>query len=175
MKKVKTYCLMLSRTYPSSHPRAGQPTYFKVKMNAALNDMPCYLRKLHTIRANYELWRKRFEKIAAGKAVLSIREWVGRPYAKGSTQRELALLTREDGIGIQKVMLNCCTGVNIETGYEGVYSEVSIEGCCYMGRYVPSYRLANNDGLSLEDWDGWFKGCDLSEPFAIIHFTKFRY
>ncbi|MBQ9637447.1 MAG: hypothetical protein IJV36_06090 [Prevotella sp.] len=36
-------------------------------------------------------------------------------------------------------------------------------------------NLANNDGLSLEDWREWFKGYDLSKPLAIIHFTSFRY
>lgn len=54
-----------------------------------------YLKR-HTIRANYEFWAKRFEKIAAGEAVLSIREWVGKPYGKGSTQREIALHPRKD-------------------------------------------------------------------------------
>lgn len=35
--------------------------------------------------------------------------------------------------------------------------------------------LAKNDGLSLEDFKAWFKNYDLSEPLAIIQFTKFRY
>lgn len=35
--------------------------------------------------------------------------------------------------------------------------------------------LVQNDGLSLNDWVDWFGGYDLSEPMAIIHFTKFRY
>ena len=37
--------------------------------------------------------------------------------------------------------------------------------------------LAENDGLTLADWEAWFSNpkYDLSEPMAIIHFTKFRY
>jgi hypothetical protein len=36
-------------------------------------------------------------------------------------------------------------------------------------------RLAKNDGLSLKNFKEWFKKYDISEPMAIIHFTKFRY
>lgn len=162
MKKIITYYLTLSPVFPSTHIRAGESTDFKIKMKAALVGTPCYLKKLHTIRANYEFWRKRFEKIAAGEAVLSIREWVGKPYAEGSTQRELALLTREDGIGIQKLGI-----------YEGEPFPL-----VYADKYttpVAWRELAGNDGLSLEDWQDWFKGYDLSKPLAIIHFTNFRY
>jgi len=118
--------------------------------------------KLHTIRANYDLWAKRFQKIAAGEACLSIRQWVGKPYGKGSTQREIARLTREDGIGIQKLRVEKLWGCDRlligRLGYE-----------------VASIDLANNDGLSLNDWREWFKGYDLTKPMAIIHFTPFRY
>jgi len=43
------------------------------------------------------------------------------------------------------------------------------------GKYVNYLQLANNDGLSAEDFEAWFKGYNLSEPMAIIHFTEFRY
>lgn len=33
----------------------------------------------------------------------------------------------------------------------------------------------NNDGLSEVDWRNWFERYDLTEPLAVIHFTKFRY
>ena len=39
------------------------------------------------------------------------------------------------------------------------------------------FMLAENDGLTFADWKAWFSNpkYDLSEPMAIIHFTKFRY
>lgn len=40
---------------------------------------------------------------------------------------------------------------------------------------VTKVDLANNDGLSLNDWLYWFKDYNYKEPMAIIHFTKFRY
>ena len=69
---MKIYYLTLSQVFPSYMPKAGEPTEFK--------DAFAKHRKIHTIRANYDFWAKRFEKIAAGEACLSIREWVGKPY-----------------------------------------------------------------------------------------------
>lgn len=173
-RKVTTYYLTLSQVFPSTHARAGQPTNFRAAFNNAQMCAKCqekpkgmcmgecvvgYLKK-HTIRANYEFWAKRFEKIAAGEAVLSIREWVGKPYGKGSTQREIALLTREDGIGLQKMTVaGTCT-----------CHPIFVDGVS-----VPVKRLAANDGLSDPDWRNWFEGYDLTEPLAVIQFTKFRY
>ena len=150
---MKTYVLTLSKVFPSTHVKAGMNTCFEEKLR---------VYKLHTIRANYELWKKRFEKIDAGEACLSVRQWVGKPYGKGSTQREIVRLTREDGIGIQKLR------IYEHEPFPFVYAD----------RYtkpVGWQELAANDGLSLNDWREWFKGCDLSQPLAIIHFTKFRY
>ena len=125
------------------------------------------LRKLHTIRANYTLWAKRFEKIAAGDACLSVREWMGAPYR--SKQVEIARLTIRDGIGIQKL--------RIKPFQQHLNSEVYLQPFIYDETTMPvnEVTLANNDGLSLEDWKEWFKNYDLSKPLAIIHFTKFRY
>ena len=70
---MKTYYLTLSKVFPSTHAKAGMNTCFEEKLR---------VYKLHTIRANYDFWKKRFEQIAAGKACLSIRQWVGKPLAK---------------------------------------------------------------------------------------------
>lgn len=36
-------------------------------------------------------------------------------------------------------------------------------------------HFGHNDGLSEVDWRNWFERYDLTEPLAVIHFTKFRY
>lgn len=180
-----TYYLTLSQVFPSTHCRAEEPTYFREKLlNEIENrlmtpvvvsrerlskDIICNTcenitgRKVHTIRANYDFWARRFEKIAAGEAVLSIREWVGKPYGKGSTQREIIRLTRDDGIGLQRL--------------DFAYGTLSTAWIDWGKRRLscPLELLALNDGLSLNDWREWFKGYDLSKPLAIIHFTNFRY
>ena len=170
MKKLKTYVLMLSKTFPATHTRAGEETGFAPKMMAAINGMPCFCKKLHTIRGNYELWQQRFNKIMAGEAVLSVRQWVGKPYGKGSTVREIARLTREDGIGLQQVYLNSMAQITGER-----FSKVKLTEEEDIYRYVRTRKIAENDGLLYEDWKEWFRRIDRSKPYAIIHFTNFRY
>lgn len=160
MKKVKTYNIMLSRVFPVTHPKAGQETGFAPKVMAAINNMPCYLKKLHTIRANYDLWKKRIDEVMAGEAELCLRQWTGKPYRSKTVV--IKRLRCDDGIGIQKLRI-----------YEHEPLPV-----VYADRYttpVDWQELAANDGLSLSDWREWFKDYDLSQPMAIIHFTPFRY
>lgn len=149
MEKIKTYVITLSQHFLATHKRAGEPTDFKEKF---LNG-----EKIHTIRANYPLWEKRVKEVQEGRAVLSIRQWTGKPYR--SKQVEIAMLTAENDVGVQKLEF---------------YNNTL--GLCHIGIvYQRKYELAHNDGLSFEDWEEWFKGYDLSKPMAIIHFTKFRY
>jgi hypothetical protein len=75
----------------------------------------------------------------------------------------------DNGIGVQELRFYAgiytpCVGGN--TLNKAIESRNDISGI---------EVLANNDGLSLKDFKDWFKGYDLSQPMAIIHFTKFRY
>ncbi len=155
---MNTYVITLSQVFPVTHCRAGEETGFKDKFLAAIGKQEGDWKKLHTIRANYELWKKRFEKIAQGKACLSVRQWTGKSYA--SKQVEIARLTREDGIGIQKMTVAGCAVIHPMFADETA---------------VSAKELAHNDGLSSLDWNNWFSRYDLTEPLAIIHFTSFRY
>jgi len=147
---MKTYVITVSRNFPGKHPRKGEETCFIEKIKSGV--------KLHTIRGNYELWVKRFEKIEKGEACLSLRYWEGKPYS--SKQVEFLRLDKSDGIGIQKVeFFDYLYGVNIDDRPQGTFINV----------------LAKNDGLNNADFESWFRGYDLSKPMALIHFTKFRY
>lgn len=168
---MKTYVLTLSQNFPATHPRKGQPTGFAenlaFKTHLELDKTIGGYRnvqgsKLHTIRANYPLWAKRFEQINRGEACLSIRQWTGKPYR--SKQVEIARLTKADGIGIQELIYKKENRLSPE--------RYTIEDC-----EIDTSMLAENDGLTLADWEAWFSNpkYDLSEPMAIIHFTKFRY
>lgn len=145
---MKTYVITLSKVFPILHPRAGEPTGFAESL---------FEGKLHTIRANYDLWRRRFDEIEAGKACLSVRQWTGKPYR--SKQVELTRLTPKDGIGLQKLYFG---GKDLTCPFVD-------------GEMISTNDLARNDGLSLTDWCSWFHSYDLTTPLAIIHFTKFRY
>lgn len=143
MKKQTCYVLIISTQFPSYHPKARQDTNFEFKILQGT--------KLHTIRANYELWKKRFEKIDKGEAYLSVRRWEGKP--RHSKQEELFKFDKTDGIGLDKI--------NIENLFSDRISKIR--------------RVARNDGLSLLDFINWFMPYKINRPIAIIHFTEFRY
>lgn len=176
---MKTYVLTLSVTFPKWHPRAGEPTNFKEKMANAIYHMrhPEVFEqgepnngdeKYHTLRGNYERWKKIFEQIDQGEACLVLKQWSGVPYR--SKQETIAVLTKEDGIGLQKLQFKELFPFAEEKRAYELYIDGEI-----VCKIMP---LATNDGLSYEDWLAWMTKApkaDISKPFAIIHFTKFRY
>ena len=159
---MKTYVITLSKTFPAWHPRKGQPTEFLEKfLNGQTGKGNA---KLHTIRASCPLWEMRIKEVQEGKAVLSIRQWSGRPYA--SKQEIIETLSALDGVGIQQLDINNLYGVD------------RYDVCGMNFRFcheIPPGIIAANDGLSLDDWLAWFKDYDRAKPLAIIHFTSFRY
>ena len=162
---MKTYVLTVSRNFPKTHKRAGEPTRFKEQLTnglAQLNGEDC---KIHTIRSNYPLWAKRISEIKDGKAILSIRYWSGKPY--NSKQVEICQLDKDSGVGIQELCLKPKS--ILEDSVELFYIDNNFYNPLNLG------FLSRNDGLSYEDFKEWFKSYDLSQPMAIIHFTRFRY
>ena len=168
MKKIKTYVLTVSRTFTATHKRKGEETKFPEKINFTLMGISDKIGtfpmvKMHTIRSNYELWNKRIAEIQRGNAILSIRYWSGKPY--NSKQVEICQLDKYSGIGVQKLnFINSVMAISIHVDKQNTKYENPF-----------AVTVAKNDGLSLEDFKEWFKKYDLSEPMAIIHFTKFRY
>ena len=144
---------MVSVKFPKSHKRSGEKTNFETDILT--------LKKAHTIRSNFELWEKRFAEIEKGNAVLSVRYWADKAYR--SKQIEIIQFNKESGIGIQKIRISKCKITNILTGLVNDR------------RIVPAYNLSKNDGLSLGDFEDWFKNYDLSGPMVIIHFSPMRY
>ena len=65
----KKIVITLSRVFPTTHSRKGQPTGFKEKLASG--------RKMHTIRGNYDQWAAIAEKMQRGGYCLSIRQWSG--------------------------------------------------------------------------------------------------
>lgn len=151
---MKKYIITLSKFFLKQHIRAGEETGFKESFLKG--------KKVHTIRANYNLWEARIKEVQEGKAVLSIRQWSGLPYR--SKQDEITELSKEDGVGIQKLTFN-----------KDSNGEFFLEDFNIDGKYIDFDKLAANDGLLTEDWYRWFKKYDLSKPMAVIHFTSFRY
>lgn len=143
---MKTYVITVARMFPATHSKKGQPTNF---IEAILNHI-----KLHTIRVNYQYWKPRIEEVIKGNAVLSVRVWTGRPYR--STPKQVFELTGKNAIGISL----------IEQTQEGWFVDGQLTD-------LTTEKVAENDGLSLEDFEEWFKG--KAGPMALIYFGPFRY
>jgi len=143
---------MVSKTFPAYHPRAGEPTLFREKILSG--------DKIHTIRDNYEWWRKRVEAVNAGKAIISLRQWTGSPYNfanDDSTQEEFMILEKA---GIQSA--------DMARFFDREELAIMIGGKAYSQSDV-----AKHDGLTPTDMYNWFqKNINFG---AVIHFTDFRY
>lgn len=161
---MKTYVITLSKRFMKGHPKEGEPTDFKNKFFEH--------QKIHTIRCNYKLWKKRIEEVQRGEAKLSIRQWSGKPYA--SKQEIITELTAKDGVGIERLDMRFTqdgSPVCVINNKWGVRMLKNFSN-------ANMHTLAQNDGLSYEDWLSWFnpKRKSMSEKsYAIIHFTNFRY
>lgn len=176
----KKIIITLSRVFPVTHSRRGEPTGFASKLASG--------EKKHTIRRNYDLWKVNAEKMERGKFYLSIRQWSGKPY--NSPQVEIA--QRHNPIGVQPVELYYHADNDTITA--------KIDGREWLD--ADCYTLAKNDGLSVQDFKEWFFGktankqeqtssLDLPSESSlgiatdpkedkvfkgcIIHFTDFRY
>lgn len=185
-QKIKRYRLSVSRTFPATHPKKGEPTYFREKIYNATSqkegdwsnapgpvshyvfepDFSIRDKKFHTCSANYDLWAKRMAEVQAGKAVIELCYWSDKPYR--SKQVVFATLDKDSGCGVQSFRI---AEWEDEEGVER--AGYSIDNRLKMSFVLD--ELAKNDGLYLSDFKAWFKGYDLSQPMAIIHFTSFRY
>lgn len=151
----KKICITLSRVFPQTHSRRGEPTGFGDKLASGA--------KKHTIRRNYDLWRLNAEKMQRGGYTLSIRQWIDKPYR--SKQREIH--TQNEPIRVQRVSMR----YNSKTDS----IDVSVEHTLVDTEYI-----ARNDGLSLEDFKDWFFGSvrhkeDADFKGVVIHFKPFSY
>ena len=153
----KKIVITLSRVFPTTHSRKGQPTGFKEKLASGC--------KLHTIRGNFDQWNAIAEKMQRGGYCLSIRQWAGRPY--NSPQVEIAHL--DQPIGIQRIELHYHSENDTITAR--IDGREWIDADCY--------EIAKNDGLNTTDFKEWFFGRhpkgDKVFHGVIIHFTDFRY
>lgn len=157
---MKTYQITLSKTFGVKHPKSGMPTDFKELYEEGI--------KIHTIRANLQHWKKRFDNIYAGDGYLSLRQWSAKPYA--SKQELVRNLFATDRIGLQELVF-----VDGDITKPHIIQDADLFNPEPILIPVTPFELATNDGLTIEDWLAWFKGYDLTQSMAVIHFTGFRY
>lgn len=141
--------LILSRTYPSYHPKKGQPTYFVEKLynsiyqdecdwSSALGDVSNYVVEL-----NHLIREKKHHTIRAGSRFkvgekFSPRVWSGKPYA--SKQIIIA-----PDVEVKKVwnFTKDLISDNFHLNSKPITAGNLIE-------------IAHNDGLKINDFFAWF-------------------
>ena len=137
---------MISTQFQKGHSKEGLPTDFLGKIDRDI--------KIHTIRENYEYWKKRFQKITTGEGHLSLRTWEGKPYK--SKQIIHKILQNHHGVGLQKV-------------------EKTSNGLLIDNKSVNIKKISINDGLEVQDFTEWFNHIPNGKTMALIHFSSFRY
>ena len=161
--KLVCYVLMIAEYFPAYHPRKNDKTFFHLGLISQ--------RKKHTIRSNFEYWKKRIDKINEGKAYLSLRQWYTEEErkAKPYNDSQISLLRKDkaDNIGYQHIQIMNDGSFWIDKRKINLAEEI---------------QLATNDGLLIKDFYKWFKlknvlKCKEKIFFdgIIIHFTDFRY
>jgi hypothetical protein len=133
-------------------------------INEAGNDL--IPGKIHTIRQNYEYWKK-FE----GKD-LALFTWEGKPYQKGSTQKVFCVKRL---VSVQMLYLRKVVS-HLLSNEDGILAFLIDDKWIQLDS-----QLAENDGFinsdGIIDTDAfrkWFADYKLGK-MAILHFTDFEY
>lgn len=124
--------------------------------------------------------------------MLSLRQWSGKPYEKGS-HTETVLDVPASMVEVQRLVMRRTKDTESEVyveGEDGVFAKAAQYNYFaeVEGTPIDVATLAKNDGLSLEDFKAWFnpvfdeyeaqhgQGVKASSlTFAVIQFTTFRY
>lgn len=151
---MKNFILLIAKVFPWNHPLKGKPTEFRHKILSG--------EKIHTLRRNFDYWKKRIDQVQSGQAMLCLKQWIERPYYPPG--QEDIFYFQGEPVGIQKVIKHPKYGWAVE-----VYPDQYV--------IINALELARNDGLEYVSFEAWFKDYDLEKdgPLACIHFTGFRY
>lgn len=177
--------VLLSKSFFKHHFRAGEANNFAQKVLEG--------SKKHTCRKNYAYWKDIIDRLQEKGGVLSVRQWAGMPYHKPG--QEVIVDIPAEVVGVQKLELKRTRQVTqvFETGRkEPITDAITYDWAAEVeGWATPISLLAENDGLTVEEFKAWFAPVfDEAEKkykalaavsnatildFAIIHFTKERY
>ena len=186
MKKIKIYKMPISEFFPRKHKRAGEPTDFMQKIINALDGKEP--KKLHTLRAKCEAWKRKIDEVIEGDAILVVFAWSKKPYRSAQQDKFVFGKNTDEVVNFihrkytPDFINNKCRVVlkdEVEIGTQelecfpkdGDSWLIKPHFKCMLDNNI----IAKNDGLTTEDWQEWFKNYDLSKPLIVIHFTNFRY
>lgn len=108
--------------------------------------------KIHTIRQNFKLWEKRLQS----PFILSVREWKGEPY---KSKQQILKNISSDKLSYDKILVSSKSIVILRKTLN----------------IVPNKSVCKNDGLTIEDFNDWFKNYPRVESMILIYFNNQRY
>lgn len=141
MAKVRTF----TQVFPAGHPRAGEDTFFIEKVLKSFTVLGIPVLEIDAMRYfDNEVWEScepKYHTIRAGHHFkpgdkFSPRVWSGRPYNS------------------QQIILAPDVEIKKTWNFEVRRGEYYLNGTKL---FFMLERLAGNDGLSKEDFYGWFK------------------
>lgn len=154
MKRKDKITIMFSRLFPTTHSRRGEPTRFIEKVMLG--------EKIHQIRRSYDKWKILADKTNEKRYSISLCQWAATP--RRSKHVEIGLL--ESRIGVQRIVMQ------YNAKADSVLATVD-------DKEVPIETLAENEGLSVNDFKDWFFGKNRDEDATyngcVVHLTEFRY
>lgn len=155
--------VILSKDIFAEGKKASTPSDFarKVKTGA----------KRHTVRANFDYWKKKIAALQEKGGTLSLRQWTGKPYR---SPQETIIEIPASLVEVQQLNMVRVTYVEGDNTYYDYLAKID-------GERYPISKIAENDGLTEEQFISWFAPFfdevrDYTPlAFAVIHFTTFRY
>jgi hypothetical protein len=150
---MKKFRMPISKTFPATHPKAGQPTWFRIGIRTG--------DKQHTIRCNYSYWNNIAQKVNTGEAIIVYYEWDAKPYNSKTTD-----LFTSTKMYLSKLEFADPGGV---TSYNNVLVKCFIDDKPFA---IPFNIIAENDYFeNPHDFYDWFAG-DFTKTFALNCFNK---
>lgn len=146
---------MFSRLFPTTHSRRGEQTKFIEKVMLG--------EKIHTIRRQYDRWKHVAEKCAGKPCEISLCQWRATP--RRSNHVQVGLIEAQPGVQRLRMKYNPDSD--------------SITAIVDDNKTVNPETLAENEGLTIDEFKEWFFGRNrnMSQEFkgCILHLTQFRY
>jgi hypothetical protein len=128
----QVYVLTVSNYFPNYPRNRGENTGIEDKIKNGI--------KIHELRSDYFMWKKRIDDVNARRAILSIRRWSGKPYQN----RQIEIMQLEKA-GIQ--MLTNSKNRDGSTSYW----RVTVDN----NQFVDFITLSKNEGKPAEEWRNW--------------------
>lgn len=147
-KQIKEYILVVAKSYPDWHSKAGHFTHYGSKILKRTE-----VQKIHEISLDCDYWMEVASHVKRKKAEI------------------LVCYRKIDGRYVEDTKICTLKKVNIQKGH---FMPAIEDGLRIGNKVIPISVIAANHGLSESDFIEWYK-YQADNQIIIIHFTDFKY